>query len=133
MNVCLIGCVQVKLPRAAAACDLYISPLFKKSRAYAELNCDDWGILSAKYGLVLPGEKIGPYDVRLDRLSRARRQAWCASTFNQIVSRWGTNTTFTVLAGKPYLCATDGLDAIYPLEGLQIGERLRWLNQQIER
>ena len=133
MNVCLIGCVRTKLSHAAEACDLYISPLFKKSRAYAELNCDEWGILSAKHGLVLPGEKIGPYDVRLDRLSRDRRQVWCEETFQQIVKQWGTGATYTILAGAPYLCATAGLDAIYPLEGLQIGERLRWLNEQLER
>ena len=113
--------------------DLYTSTTFRKASAYARQTSDVWYVLSAKHGLVLPGEKIGPYDVRLDRLSRDRRQVWCEETFQQIVKQWGTGATYTILAGAPYLCATAGLDAIYPLEGLQIGERLRWLNEQLER
>ncbi len=74
---------------------------------------------------------IGPYDVTVCRLSPKRRAAWCENTFQQIVQRWGVSPLYTVLAGEPYLCATAGLNAVYPLKGLQIGERLRWLNKEL--
>jgi len=49
----------------ARALEPYVSQLFKKASAYAELTCDSWYVLSAKHGPVHPGEVIEPYDVRL--------------------------------------------------------------------
>lgn len=43
--------------------DAYISPYFKKNRAYAERFADRWVILSAKYGFLSPDEKIQNYNV----------------------------------------------------------------------
>jgi hypothetical protein len=45
-DVVLVGCVKTKLSHAAAARDLYISPLFRKQRAYAEGSGSPWFILS---------------------------------------------------------------------------------------
>jgi hypothetical protein len=47
----LVGCVKGKLPAAAAA-ELYTSPLFRFRRAYVERTCDSWYVLFAKHGLV---------------------------------------------------------------------------------
>jgi hypothetical protein len=35
-----------------------------------------WFILSAKYGLVDPGQVIEPYEMTLNRMGRRERQAW---------------------------------------------------------
>ncbi len=47
----------------ARALEPYVSQLFKKASAYAELTCDSWYVLSAKHGPVHPDEVIEPYDV----------------------------------------------------------------------
>jgi len=130
-HVCLVGCGKSKLDESALAQDLYTGALFRKSRAYAEQFCDDWGILSAKHGLVLPGERIGPYNVAMCDLSPERRARWCDDTYWQILRQWGRERQFTVLAGEPYLCATAGLAAVYPMRGMGIGERLRWLTRAL--
>lgn len=46
-----------------AARDAYVSPYFKKNRAYAERFADQWVILSAKYGFLQPDTKIQNYNV----------------------------------------------------------------------
>lgn len=132
MKIGLVGCGKSKLGYAAEACELYTGALFQKSRAYVERYCDEWGILSAKYGLILPSTQIPPYNVTLTRMERGKRMRWCETTFQAIVEQWGVKASYTVLAGEPYLCATAGLDAVYPLAGLGIGERLRWLNKALE-
>ena len=39
-KICLVSCVRSKCGRATKAKDLYISPLFRKARKYAERNAD---------------------------------------------------------------------------------------------
>lgn len=48
----LVGCASQKLKRPVPARELYVSQLFKKASAYAELTCDRWFVLSAMHGLV---------------------------------------------------------------------------------
>lgn len=51
-KVGLISCVSMKQNKEADASELYISPLFKKSKEYATERLDKFFILSAKYGLL---------------------------------------------------------------------------------
>lgn len=63
-TLAIVQCGQRKIwdvNRAAgptAAKDAYISPYFRKNRAYAERFADQWVILSAKYGFLTPAQKI---------------------------------------------------------------------------
>jgi hypothetical protein len=68
--------VKRKLPTAAPARDLYVSPLFHKGRAYAERAGVPWFILSAQHGLVAPDDELEPYDLRLSATSRQYRREW---------------------------------------------------------
>jgi hypothetical protein len=88
----LIACGKAKLDRPAPARELYVGNLFRACRAYVESTCDEWAILSAKHGLVLPDQVLAPYEQRLsgraeDRLAWARRvneairRRWCASGY----------------------------------------------------
>lgn len=65
-RVLLMGCVAGKRDRKSAAADLYKSGLWTMRREHAELRelADgvEWGILSAKHGIVLPEDTIKPYD-----------------------------------------------------------------------
>ena len=66
-TLAIVQCGQKKIwdrnPGAGptAAKDAYVSPYFRKNRAYAERFADQWMILSAKYGFLDPDTKIRNY------------------------------------------------------------------------
>ena len=72
----LVACVKEKRSVPSAARDLYVSPLFRKERAYAERSGLPWFILSAEHGLLGPDEWIAPYERYLPDTPSAFRQAW---------------------------------------------------------
>lgn len=78
-KVFLVSCVKTKLRHAAPAKDLYISPLFKKSREYVELFNTDWFILSAKHGLLYPDTIIEYYDKPLTDDEQYKWAEWVKS------------------------------------------------------
>lgn len=61
----LVGCGDAKQDTPAPAKYLYTSTYFSKKREYAEIECTDWRILSAKHGLVVPDTVLDPYDASL--------------------------------------------------------------------
>jgi cytoplasmic iron level regulating protein YaaA (DUF328/UPF0246 family) len=132
MKHALISCVKTKLDRPARANELYISPLFQKSYAYAQAQQpDNIFILSAKHGLVEADEMIHPYDMTLNDMSSLERKAWSESVLD-LLDRYTdiTDDLFLILAGKKYrehLLPSLKHHEI-PLEGLGLGEQLRWLS-----
>jgi hypothetical protein len=73
MDIGLVACSRLKADRPLPARELYVSPLFRAARAYAErrYGSECWLILSAKHGLVDPETVLAPYDVTLRQLSAA--------------------------------------------------------------
>ena len=70
--VYLVGCGKSKLDHPAPARHIYTGSLFQKALEYAEMKAlregaDIW-ILSAKHGLLSPGDIIDPYDLALTSL-----------------------------------------------------------------
>ncbi len=129
-TIVLIGCGKEKLPHRAKAKDLYTGTLFKKSRAYAEKFGDDWGILSAKHGVLYPDEMVEPYDLALQDLDREKLEDWIRETNGDLRRRW-PGEFFVCLAGELYGRAFQrpvNLQAEFPLAGLGLGERLQALN-----
>jgi hypothetical protein len=49
----LVGCASQKLKRPASARELYVSQLFTKASAYAELTTDRWYVLSGPGSLLV--------------------------------------------------------------------------------
>ena len=86
-RIALVSCVKRKLTVPAAARELYISPLFRGLRDYAEVSTDAWYILSAKYGLLSPDDVIDPYELTLNRMPKAEREAWARRVEHQIAGR----------------------------------------------
>ena len=71
-HIVLIACSSRKGFKPAKAADLYQSSLFRKSMAYAQsLRPDEIHILSAKHGLLRRDAEIAPYNVTLNKKSRA--------------------------------------------------------------
>lgn len=151
-TIALVGCGKTKLNNRALAKNLYTGPLFKKSRAWAERFADEWGILSAKHFLVDPNEKIDPYEQSLDKLDKDYTRQWISNTSWFIAHRWlhvdlkevkGIDVQFVLLASESYArCFThayatwtrEHVDKLKtPLAGMSIGQRLKWLNEQLSQ
>jgi hypothetical protein len=141
----LIGCSSQKLDRSAPARELYCSALFRKALAYADPLCERTYALSGALGLVELDTVIEPYDLRLGVLERG---PWGRRVAAELVARHGHEVEYLILAGREYAepvatwlarpdkdrgerCRSVPRDRILtPLDGMQIGQRLRWLNEQ---
>ena len=135
-NICLVACVKSKLETKAKAEELYTSALFKKTKSYAQRNCDKWYILSAKYGLLETNTEIAPYEVTLNNMSAIERKKWAKSVSNDLLKRITEKSKITFLAGEKYrehlipILKKEGHEISIPMKGLPIGGQLSWLNDQ---
>ena len=135
MSLYLVSCVSKKRAVPAPAQDLYVSPLFLKTRAYVESRGQPWYILSAKYGLVAPEQLIEPYDLTLKQMPVAERRRWAERVMSQLQPHLDGVAEVVFLAGQPYQeflnpqIGRQGITVRDPLQGLKIGERMRWLGQ----
>jgi hypothetical protein len=130
LPVYLIACVAAKLDHAAEARDLYVSPWFRKARAYVERIGAPWLILSAKHGLIDPGSIIAPYDATLGAMGASARRQWGACVLDELARAVDPGVPLIVLAGRKYrdaLWPSIAHRATAPMEGMGIGEQLAWL------
>lgn len=128
--VILIGCGKTKLPTRALGRMLYTGNLFRAAKAYAQKHGSSWYILSAKYGLVDPDDVLDPYDLVLTDLDRRDRELWGEHVRRSLKKAGVWDREIVFLAGSEYARAVSGAPAVkFPLQGLGIGERLRWFNQ----
>jgi hypothetical protein len=137
-SIALIACCSQKSDEPALAKDLYQSPLFKKSRQYAENNADQYFIMSALLGIVEPDKLIAPYECSMyDRNARGRRiwAHWIASQLRGVIH---DGDFLIILAGRMYRDELikilkrryPNLDIDIPLEGLCIGQQLQTLTKE---
>jgi hypothetical protein len=117
--------------------ELYTSRLFRQSLAYARtLRPDKIFILSSKYGLLNLDDEVSPYDVNLSEMSVTDRRALA----KRILESLGNvsdmeNDKYVILAGERAIeFITPHLKHhTVPMRGLRIGERLHWLDEQLNR
>ena len=133
-DIVLVGCVKRKLDQPAQARDLYVSPLFRKERAYAEATGLPWFILSAEHGLVAPTDVLEPYERALSRSPRSYRVQWGQDVVDQLIARLGPlrSVVIEIHAGAAYcdpireLLISQGAEVLEPLSGRTLGQRLAW-------
>ena len=116
----LIGCTARKLDRAAPARELYRGRLFAASVAYAESRGLSWAVLSAAHGIVMPDDRLEPYDVRL----RGDTSAWGSLVLTQL--RRLCVERVVALAGEAYVTPwawSFAGEIERPLVGLGVGAR----------
>lgn len=139
-NIVLLSCTKSKLNKSSQAQDLYsASPTFKKTLEYGKsLKPDKMYILSAKHYLVPLTKVLEPYDKTLKEMSKEEKEAWGEKVISQIKSK-GINLEkdhFIFLTGteymKPLLQYIPEKNIETPMEGKRMGERMKWLNQQIK-
>ena len=109
-----------KANRPLPAPDLYVSPLFRAARAYAERRYgpDGWLILSGRHGLVHPNQVLAPYDLSLRQLTRSERAAWGDRVAVELTDRFPPGTVLWFHAGALYRAA---IAPVVPLPA-----RARW-------
>ena len=133
----LVSCVNKKAPIPRKAKNLYISPWFVKAKTYVESTKQRWFILSAKYRLVEPNCRINPYEKSLNSMPIKERQEWAEDVFKNLRLHITDIETIYFLAGKRYreflvpkLRDYDDVKICVPMEGLRIGEQLKWFNER---
>ena len=133
----LVSCTIKKALTPRKAKNLYISPWFGKAKTYVESTNQRWFILSAKYGLVDPNCKINPYDKSMNSMPMEERMEWAEDVSNTLRLHITDIDTIYILAGQRYreflvpkLRDYDDVNICVPMEGLRIGEQLRWLNER---
>ena len=142
-KIILVSCVSKKLSKPAPAKDLYQSSWFKKARAYAEIEGDQWFVLSAKHGLLLPDEVIEPYDISLSKMPHVERVRWADLVGSQLsyvdlLGDFTFQSEVQLLAGQMYRrylipwLEQSGFTVTVPMKGLGIGQQLRWLMERVK-
>ena len=138
-KIVLLSCTKSKLDHKAPAQELYsASPMFKKTLEYGKsLNPDKMFILSAKHNLVPLNKELAPYDKTLKEMKKDEKEKWAEETIKQMKSAGLSldKDHFVFLTGseymkplKPYIKNIET-----PMEGKRLGERLGWLNSQINK
>ena len=136
-HLLLVSCVGQKRPTSSPARDLYLSTWFRKARSYADRTGWPWFVLSAQYGLVLPDEMIAPYDLTLNTMPVPDRRRWASRVVTQLEPHLDGIGSVMFLAGQRYreflapALRSRGLVVSTPMEGLRIGEQLRWLTREL--
>ena len=134
LHVGLVACSHTKADRPVPARELYLSPLFRAARAYAERRYGhgQWLILSARYGLVEPDQVLAPYDLSLRQLTARQREAWGDHIAVELTDRFPAGTVLWFHAGALYRDAIAPVvvhQVRFPLASLGIGQQLAWYRQ----
>ncbi|MFA6422825.1 MAG: DUF6884 domain-containing protein [Patescibacteria group bacterium] len=135
-KIVLIACCSRKLNIPSLAQDLYISPLFKFSLAYAKkLKPDHIFILSAKYGLIALNDKISPYNETLNDKKSKEIVIWADQVIQKLQRFNLSNDKYIFLAGEKYrkYLIPHLKNYEVPLKGLGIGKQLQFLKRQNEK
>jgi hypothetical protein len=131
----LLSCASKKLPHPALAKDLYVSTLFQLGLRYAQsMHPDLIFILSAKYGLVDPNQRLEPYNETLNTKRDREVRFWAETVLQQLRARADLDRdTFIFLAGEKYRRHLIEMIKHYqvPLSGLTIGRQLQYLSNSL--
>lgn len=136
MKIALIGCVKQKADKPQKARELYISSLFVKSLEYIEkiIKADKIFVLSAKYGLVPIDKVIEPYEKTLNNMKKNERVEWANEVLSELSKVSNTSKDdYYILAGKNYYenISTKLKNVKILMKGLQLGQRLQFLNKEL--
>lgn len=138
MRIAILSCSKNKTKLPMPARDVYIGPLFKWARRYAELTCDDMRIISARLGLLEPDTIVQPYEAFPE-------SSWASSDYRRLIKNSPVNDHIKaaleslVAQGHRliYLCSgfyTDlGPPGERPLMGMDFYQRRAFLITAVEK
>jgi hypothetical protein len=129
--IVLIACSSTIAVAPCAAQDIYVSPLFRLSLAYAKkLKPDATYILSALHGLLALDTVIAPYNLTLNTMDAPAIATWSGMVLGQLQQVSDPpEDTYVFLAGKKYCdFLVPNLNTYQlPLKHLTIARRLAFL------
>lgn len=147
-DLIIIQCVKSKIwdfdknaPRFVPAKDAYVSNYFKKMWDFAQRCGKRWCVLSGKYGFALSETKIENYDATFVNLKTnpitVQEIKNLLEKDENLKKGLGLNSinSCAILGGKKYVkvarevLADYQIEVVDLLEGLKIGERLKWLSE----
>lgn len=136
-KIILIQCCKRKFKGENKAENLYISPLFRLSLAYAKsLNPQAIHILSAKYGLLELTNIIENYNITLKNMDINERKKWSDKIINDLKKRYDLKKDhFIFLAGiyyREFLLENISFFEI-PLKNLTIGKQIQKLQILLQK
>ena len=144
VRVALIPCSAQKREERDTyfrACDLYTSPLFRRTLEVARATSDRQFIASALWDCVELDQRIQTYDRTVKDYDRKTRTNWGLRVVSRMAAHLrdyypGAKIVLANYCGAEY-CAPmhgnypAGWEVSFPLEGLMIGQRLSYLNRAI--
>jgi|SRR6185503_1288071 len=125
----LIGCSSRKAKEACAVRDFYLGTLFKASVEWTESCKLKWGVISTKYGFVLPDQIIAPYNETFASFAKGSvgyrkiTDGWRLLVRRQLLPYKGRR--MLSILGKEY--ENIGLPLFNPFKYLWLGARVKWL------
>lgn len=144
-RIVLIACTARKLPYRAKAEEIYTSPLFRHSLAYARtLNPDQIFILSALHHLLPLDQEIEPYNVTLSLIPKSKHKPGLKVLNTAEKAAWGVRVleqlktvadlqqdNFIILAGQEYIRPIHNhiVHLTDVLQGKGLFERVAYLKQ----
>ena len=139
-KIVLLSCTKSKLSEPSEAQDLYsASPMFRKTLEYGKsLKPDKMFILSALHHLVPLTKVLEPYDKTLKDMPADEKQKWGEEVIKQMKEQGIDlqHDKFVFLTGneyfKPFKQFIPASNIELPMAGKRMGERLKWLNSQIQ-
>jgi len=113
------------------------SDLFRKAYSYAVKNYDSVAILSAKYCLLFPDDRIEPYNLTLSDMSSNEVKEWSERVFKQMNNRLQLSDFDKAFfhTGKKYRqylipkLEGIGIQCEIPLGNLGIGKQKAWYKE----
>ena len=137
-RIALVSCVKKKGTFAAPARDLYVSPLFRGLRRYAERYADNWYILSAKHFVLCPEDIVEPYECTLKAMRKREQLAWAEQVQRRLLQILPEDSEIVLLAGLDYrryiepFLRDRRFSVSVPFRGLKFGEQLQILKSVSE-
>jgi hypothetical protein len=136
--IALVGCTSRQHAQAMPARWLYHSEWFIRAAAVAETASAGWFILSARYGLLHPDQKIAPYDLILSDLSPSQRKVWAAAIVQSLAQIISPNDRLLLLADPDYHVpllpllenCTWRINA--PLTSLSLAGQIAWMDNALD-
>lgn len=139
MRLALVACASARDHGPAPAEQLYDSALFHARRRHVTRRCDQWFVLTPRYGLVTPDALVEAETTRLVDLPAAERAAWAEAVLADLDERLAplTGCVIELHAGAAF-CDSGlveglrrrGADVARPVAGLGQGRQLAWYREQ---
>lgn len=137
-TIALVSGVPPQFENAMPARWLYHSEWFLVAAALAETASTGWFILSARYGLLHPDQKIAPYDLLLCDLTPDQRRAWAEGVLDSLAHILKPSDRLLLLAEPDYhttlytILENSSWRLTAPLRGMSAASQLVWMQNAID-